>query len=275
MAQALFTRDGYHDQMKKSLYLLLLLSSAVLLPEAEARTVYRCVQNGSVSLATAPEPGSKCTAQTFDDNAAKVPNLWGANGKQSGVLYQREQDGKTVYSTRNLAGSTPVLSYTVTPPPGAFAHAGLGKVGKPKTDIHSELFSAAAKTNKIEDAWLRAIAHAESDFNAMAISPKGAEGIMQMMPATSAQYKVKNPYSAKESINAGAKMLGELQRRYKGDRQLATAAYNAGIGTVTRYGGVPPYAETMSYIQKVDALFELYQKALKPVQRKSRRKKNA
>lgn len=261
--------------MKKQFALLALMFALIAVPIAEARTVYRCVQKGTVSLATAPEPGSKCTAQTFDDNTAKIPNLWGANGKQSGVLYQREQDGKTVYSTRNLPGSTPVLAYTVTPPPGAFAHYGLGSVGKPKTDVHSDIFKSAAKNNKIDDAWLRAIAHAESDFNAMAISPKGAEGIMQMMPATSAQYKVKNPFSPVESINAGAKMLSELQRRYKGDRQLATAAYNAGIGTVTRYGGVPPYAETLSYIQKVDALYELYQKALTPVKRKSSRKKKS
>ncbi len=259
--------------MRNAKSLLLILLCSVVNAETMARTVYRCVQKGTVSLATAPEPGSKCTAQTFDDNAAKIPNLWGANGKQSGVLYQREQDGKTVYSTRNLPGSTPVLAYTVTPPPGAFAHAGLGSIGKPKTDVHSDIFKSAAKTYKIEDAWLRAIAHAESDFNAMAISPKGAEGIMQMMPATSAEYNVKNPFSPTESIHAGAKMLSELQRRYKGDRQLATAAYNAGIGTVTRYGGVPPYAETLSYIQKVDALYELYQKALTPVKRKNNRKK--
>ena len=244
-----------------------------IVPAVEARTVYRCVQKGTTSLATAPEPGSKCTAQTFDDNAAKVPNLWGANGKQSGVLYQREQDGKIVYSTRNLPGSTPILTYTVTPPPGAFAHYGLGSVGKPKVNIHSDIFKAAAKTNKIDDAWLRAIAHAESDFDANAISPKGAQGIMQMMPTTSAQYKVKDPFSPKESINAGAKMLSDLQRRYKGDRHLATAAYNAGIGTVTRYGGVPPYAETLMYIEKVDALYDLYLKALAPGKHKSNRKK--
>lgn len=265
----------YHARMKKLLPLPILLFALTCTSVAEARTVYRCVQKGSVSLATAPEPGSKCTAQTFDDNAAKIPNLWGANGKQSGVLYERQQDGKTVYSTRNLPGSTPVLTYTVTPPPGAFAHSGLGSIGKPKIDVHADIFKSAAKTYKIDDAWLRAIAHAESDFNAMAISPKGAEGIMQMMPATSAEYKVKNPFSPTESINAGAKMLSELQRRYKGDRQLATAAYNAGIGTVTRYGGVPPYAETVSYIQKVDALYELYQKALTPVKRKNNRKKKA
>ncbi|MEO6171955.1 MAG: lytic transglycosylase domain-containing protein [Arenimonas sp.] len=253
--------------------LFIMLILLAIAPAGEARTVYRCVQKGTTSLATAPEPGSKCTAQKYDDNAAKIPNLWGANGKQSGVLYQREQDGKIVYSTRNLPGSTPVLSYTVTPPPGAFAHSGLGSVGKPQINIHSDIFKAAAKTNRIDDAWLRAIAHAESEFDANALSPKGAQGIMQMMPTTSAQYKVKDPFSPKESINAGAKMLSELQRRYKGDRHLATAAYNAGIGTVTRYGGVPPYAETLMYIEKVDALYDLYLKALVPMKHKSKSKK--
>src|SRR5215213_1984109 len=75
---------------------------------AAARTIYRCTQGGTVSLATAPEPGSKCVAQVVDDNAAKLPNLWGANGTQRGTLYEREQDGKTVYSTRNLPGSIAV-----------------------------------------------------------------------------------------------------------------------------------------------------------------------
>ena len=272
----LLRQADYHARMQKLfVFISIALSLLACMSEIQARTVYRCVQKGTVSLATAPEPGSKCTARTFDDNAAKIPNLWGANGKQSGVLYQRQQDGKTVYSTRNLSGSTPVLAYTVTPPPGAFAHAGLGKVGKPKTNIHSEIFLAAAKANKIDDAWLRAIAHAESNFDDKAISPKGAQGIMQMMPTTSAQYKVKDPFSPTESINAGAKMLSELQRRYKGDRQLATAAYNAGIGTVTRYGGVPPYAETLGYIEKVDVLYVLYLKALTPAKRKSTRKKKS
>jgi len=271
MAQARYLRSDYDRDMHKSI-LLAALFCLICISDANARTVYRCVQKGTTSLATAPEPGSKCTAQVFDDNAAKIPNLWGANGKQSGVLYQREQDGKTVYSTRNLPGSTPVLAYTVTPPPGAFAHAGLGRVGKPKIDIHSEIFKTAAKKNKIEDAWLRAIAHAESNFQADAVSPKGAQGIMQMMPTTSAQYKVKDPFSPSDSINAGAKMLSELLIRYKGDRQLATAAYNAGIGTIAKYGGVPPYAETITYIEKVDALYELYVKALTPKKKNRRRK---
>lgn len=258
--------------MPKSLSLVTLLW-LISFSDLQARTVYRCVQKGSVSLATAPEPGSRCTAQVFDDNAAKIPNLWGLNGKQSGVLYQREQDGKTVYSTRNLPGSTPVLAYSVTPPPGASAHRGLGAVGQPKLDIHAEIFKAAAKKNRIDDAWLRAIAHAESNFQANAVSPKGAQGIMQMLPKTSAQYRVDDPFSPKESIQAGAKMLSELLRRYKGDRQLATAAYNAGIGTIARYGGVPPYAETQAYIEKVDVLYDLYLNALAPKHKSQIKKK--
>ena len=230
--------------------------------QAHARVIYRCVRDGTVSLATAPEPGSRCTAQTVDDNAAKLPNLWGINGTQKGTLYERQQDGKTVYSTRDLPGSTPVLAFSVTPPPGAPAHAGLGQVGKPRTTVHSELFKAAARANRIDDAWLRAIAHAESDFQADAVSPKGAQGIMQMLPATSVEYRVKDPFSPAQSIQGGARYLGALLHRYKGDRQLAAAAYNAGIGTVARYGGIPPYAETRAYVAKVDALYALYSAAL-------------
>ena len=230
--------------------------------DAQARVIYRCVQDGTVSLASAPEPGSRCTARTVDDNAAKLPNLWGINGTRTGVLYERLQDGKTVYSTRNLPGSAPVLAFTVTPPPGAPAHAGLGNIGKPRTGEHSEIFSAAARANKIDDAWLRAIAHAESGFRANAISPKGAQGIMQLLPATAVEYQVKDPFSPVQSIQGGARVLGALLRRYKGDRRLAAAAYNAGIGAVARYKGIPPYAETQAYVAKVDALFQLYAAAL-------------
>jgi hypothetical protein len=77
-----------------TLPLLMLVLLACLSEAAQARVIYRCVRDGTVSLSTAPEPGSKCTAQTVDDNAAKLPNLWGINGTQKGTLYEREQDGK-------------------------------------------------------------------------------------------------------------------------------------------------------------------------------------
>jgi soluble lytic murein transglycosylase-like protein len=240
---------------------LLLAGSPAL---ARARTVYQCTAHGTVSLATAPEPGSKCVKKTFDENAAKLPNLWGMNGTQKGTLYERMQDGELVYSTRKLPGSKPVMQFAVTPPPGSYAHAGLGQVGSPRIAEHSAEFVAAAHDSHVEDAWLRAIAHAESGFRADAISPKGAQGVMQLMPATAKLYRVKNPLSAADSIRGGAALMADLLQRYKGNHDLAAAAYNAGVAAVSKYGGVPPYAETQAYVDKVDKLYHLYQAALRP-----------
>lgn len=241
--------------------LLLCLLVACALP-AQARVVYRCVRDGTVSLATAPEPGSKCEAKTIEDDPIKVPNLWGELGVIHGTLYERQQDGRTVYSTRNLPGSTPVLAFTVQTPPGSPAHYGLGHVGAPRLDMYASQFQAAAKANRIDDAWLRAIAHAESGFDANAVSPKGAQGVMQLLPGVAGEYGVADPFSPEQSINAGARHLHRLMQRYKGDLNLVAAAYNAGIGAVAKYGGVPPYKETLAYVDKVQALYARYRAAM-------------
>ncbi|GAA0704165.1 lytic transglycosylase domain-containing protein [Dokdonella soli] len=241
---------------------LLILLAFAIPPKARARTVYRCVRDGTVSLATAPEPGSQCFAKELDDNAAILPNLWGTMGVVHGTLYQRTQDGKTVYSTRNLPGSTRVLAFTVKTPEGSPAHAGLGKVGAPRLGEFPRQFKAAANATGVDEAWLRAIAHAESAYDANAISVKNAKGVMQLMPDVIADYGVKDPFSAKESIMAGARHLKTLQTLYEGDLTLVAAAYNAGIGAVTQYGGVPPYVETQEYVAKVQALYARYRKAM-------------
>ena len=246
--------------------LLLVLCLALLcLPlSAEARTVYRCVRNGTVSLSTAPEPGSKCEPKQIDDNAVQAPNLWGEMGVFSGTLYEREQDGKLVYGTRNLPGSRVYLRFTAATPAGEPAHEGLGKVDAPKLDRHARLFKATAKKTGVEDAWLRAIAHAESGFDEKALSPKGAQGVMQLMPATALEYGVKDAFSPAESIDAGARYFRMLLKRFKNDPTLAIAAYNAGMGAVARYDGVPPYAETQAYLEKVQLLYRAYKAALSP-----------
>jgi len=247
--------------------ILLFVALLAMHTTVHARTVYRCVQKDTVSLATAPEPGSRCEAKQIDDNAAKVPNLWGQLGVINGTLYERQQDGKTVYSTRNLPGSKKVLSFNVQTPKASPAHTGLGKVGKPRTNVFAAEFKAAAKANRIDDAWLRAIAHAESGFDAKAVSPKGAQGVMQLMPEVAKQYGVRDPFASDQSIRGGAQHLKSLVSRYKGDLTLAAAAYNAGAGAVARFGGVPPYKETLLYVDKVNALHERYRKAmgLKPL----------
>lgn len=229
---------------------------------AAARTVYRCVRDGTVSVSTAPEPGSRCKAREIADDAATVTNLFGTGAAVSGVLYERMQDGKVVYGTRKLPGAVKVLSFTIPAPPGEPAHAGLGSVGEPRLDRYPKQFRTAARVTGVDEAWLRAIAHAESDYDALAVSPKGAQGVMQLMPQTSREYGVVDPFSDRESIMAGARHLRVLMRRYGNDRVLVAAAYNAGIGAVARYGGVPPYAETQAYVAKVQQLYARYRDAL-------------
>jgi hypothetical protein len=242
--------------------LLVLIVLTLASPDGRARTVWRCLRDGTVSLATASEPGSKCTANTLDDNAAALPNLWGALGVFQGTLYQRVQDGKTVYSTRNLPGSVPVQKFTVATPPSSSAHVGLGHAGKPEVGLFKREFKSAARATGVDEAWLRAIAHAESDYAADAVSVKGAKGVMQLMPETIGDYGVKDPLSAQQSIMAGAKLLKALEDQYGGDRVLAAAAYNAGAGAVAQYGGVPPYVETQEYVAKVSTLYARYREAL-------------
>ncbi len=244
------------------------LLSCCLLPnvqhaQAQKRTVYRCIRDNTVSLSTAPEPGSKCTAKEIEDTAGKPPNLWGELGVVQGTLYERMQDGKPVYGTRKLPGATPVLKFTVQTPPGSPAHSGLGKVGQPQLKPFDREFRSAAKSNKVDDAFVRAIAHAESAFDPKATSAKGAVGVMQLMPETARELGVSDGYAHDQSIRGGARHLAALLRRYKGDYTRAAAAYNAGIGAVAKYGGVPPYKETLEYVQKVEALHILYRKALK------------
>jgi hypothetical protein len=247
--------------MRASVAMLCLLAAFAAMP-AHARTVYRCVRDGTVSLSTAPEPGSKCVAKQIDDNAAKVPNLWGNLGVVKGTLYERQQDGKTVYGTRKLPGSTPVFAFTVQTPPGSPAHSGLGRIGPPQLRPFNTEFRAAAKKTGVEDAMLRAFAHAESGFDAKATSSKGAQGVMQLMPEVAREYAVADPYSAAQSIDGGARHIKQLLRRYKGDLDLVAAAYNAGIGTVTQYKGIPPYRETVEYVAKVQVLYERYRAAM-------------
>lgn len=245
-----------------ALLLPLLLLAALLPDDAHARTIYRCMRGGTLSLATGPEPGSSCSAHRVRDDPRKPPNVWGNLGPLTGNLYQLPAAGMPVYSSRALPGARQIPKYSVDALLASPAHSGLGGVGKPRVDAFAKTFKAAAKANQIDDAWLRAIAHAESGFDPRALSPKGAQGVMQLMPDLARELRVRDPFSADESINAGARHLRSLMRRYNGDLTLAAAAYNAGIGAVARYGDVPPYRETQDYVSKVRALHERYRVAL-------------
>ena len=103
---------------------------------------------------------------------------------------------------------------------------------------------------------LKAVAQAESGFDVNATSSCGAMGIMQLMPSTAESYGVEDPYDARQSITGGAKLLSWLLDDYNGNVSLALAGYNAGCGAVQKYGGVPPYDETVNYINKINDILD-------------------
>ncbi|MGA9421880.1 MAG: lytic transglycosylase domain-containing protein [Rhodanobacteraceae bacterium] len=128
-------------------------------------------------------------------------------------------------------------------------------------DYRGEIARAAADSG-ISIALLRAVIHAESAFNPLAISAKGAQGLMQLMPGTAGDLGVADVFDASENIEGGARYLAQLLKDFHGDERLATAAYNAGEAAVQKYGGVPPYDETKLYVKRVATLRRRYQKAL-------------
>jgi len=116
---------------------------------------------------------------------------------------------------------------------------------------YADVIAEAADRNALDRALLAAVAKVESNFNPYAVSPKGACGILQLMPDTAKRFGVKNVFDVTQNVDAGARYLRWLLDRFDGRVELALAGYNAGEGAVARHHGVPPYAETEWYVIKV------------------------
>lgn len=117
------------------------------------------------------------------------------------------------------------------------------------------IIQQAAQQHGVSEGLIKAVMHTESGFNVNARSPVGAQGLMQLMPATARRFNVSNAYDPQENIMAGAKYLAWLLKRFNGNTSLALAGYNAGEGNVAKYGGVPPFRETQDYIRRVTSRY--------------------
>jgi len=116
---------------------------------------------------------------------------------------------------------------------------------------YDNLVQSIAQKYRVEHTLIHSIIRAESDYDRFAVSPKGALGLMQLMPATAIQYGVKNVFDPRENIEGGVKYLKDLIKLYNGNTKLVLAAYNAGQEAVKKYNGIPPYRETRNYISKI------------------------
>lgn len=193
----------------------------------------------------------------------------GTRRRVSGQVYSYTRDGVRHFTSqppargsgalglRTVAYSVIETCYACGVRPGvSFATVRLN------TEAYREEIAAAAREYGVEEAVVRAVIHAESAFNPTALSHAGAQGLMQLMPATARRFGVTDSYDAQQNIRGGVQYLAWLLKRFNGDLTLAAAGYNAGEGAVDRHRGVPPYSETQRYVQRVGVLAERYRGVL-------------
>lgn len=145
---------------------------------------------------------------------------------------------------------------------GSSESAVLPSYSKNKNAFDS-IIRQAAQQHGVAEGLIKAVMHTESGFNVNARSPVGAQGLMQLMPATARRFNVSNAYDPHQNIMAGAKYLAWLLNRFNGNTSLALAGYNAGEGNVAKYNGIPPFRETQDYVRRVNSRFQnLYSNGL-------------
>lgn len=140
-------------------------------------------------------------------------------------------------------GPMPILPGQIVPLPSSSA----------PSDDYDALIRTYADKRGLPPALVRAVIHTESGGDPRAISPAGAQGLMQLMPANVKEAGIRDPFDPEQNIAAGTEQLAGLMKRYGGDLDMALAGYNAGPGNVQKWGGVPPFGETQHYIRKVRA----------------------
>lgn len=232
---------------------------------APSQTIIVSPPASPVVAGTAPAPAT-VAPPTAPPPAASPPAV---TRRVQGQVYSYIKDGVRNYTSkppRGVAGATAIRTIRYSFLETCYACAPLPGVNfgtlRLNTDAYAAEIRAAAATHGVEEAVVRAIIHAESAYNPNAMSRVGAQGLMQLMPATARRFGVANAFDAGQNIRGGVQYLAWLLKRYNGDLALAAAGYNAGEGAVDKYRGVPPYSETRRYVERVRVLAERYRGAL-------------
>ncbi len=218
-----------------------------------------------VATAAAARPAAATPAPAPTTTAPAPARTGRAQRVVNGQVYTYMKDGVRHYTSARPAqvaslGEVRTIRYSYIErcyACGANPGVNFGTVRLNTQAYHAEI-AAAAREFGVEEAVVRAVIHAESAFNPAALSRAGAQGLMQLMPATARRFGVSDAYDASQNIRGGVQYLSWLLRRFNGDLTLAAAGYNAGEGAVARHGGVPPYSETQYYVKRVAQLADRY-----------------
>lgn len=174
--------------------------------------------------------------------------LWAA-AAQADVYVKEDADGTLVLTDAPGGEGFELLLHSER---DAAAAPVAARAEHPSARLHAPRIERAARAAGVDASLLHAVIRAESAYNPKAVSPKGAAGLMQLMPATARRYGVADRFDPDQNVLGGALYLRDLLARFDGQLELALAAYNAGEGAVQKYGGrVPPYAETQRYVPQV------------------------
>lgn len=187
-----------------------------------------------------------------------------ATSTHAGQIYMyKDSNGSTLLTNRKSADrSLTKVKVTYYPESNIHSYRNWGNSEASVLPSYSRnknafdhIIQQAAQQHGVSEGLIKAVMHTESGFNVNARSPVGAQGLMQLMPATARRFNVSNAYDPQENIMAGAKYLAWLLKRFNGNTTLALAGYNAGEGNVAKYGGVPPFRETQDYVRRVTSRF--------------------
>ena len=181
-----------------------------------------------------------------------------AGARQPFSVFKYKKNGAVVFSD-SVPYKTP---YQLIVYNSCYACSIKSNVNWQNTKLHltefADTIAHVSKIHKVDPAFVRAVIHAESAFNPLARSKKGAVGLMQLMPGTASDMGVRDSTDPIQNINGGVKYLAALLQNFNGNKTLAAAAYNAGSKAVTRHNGIPPYEETQTYVKRVNILLQRY-----------------